>query len=74
MASHQFCVRIPLELDERLVAYATESHTTKTKVMVDALAHYLGCEGDVPLIRRMLELEQRIAALEALNKGQVHSK
>jgi predicted DNA-binding protein len=73
MASHQFCVRIPLELDSRLAAYALESRTTKTKVMVDALAHYLGCADDVPLIRRVVELEERIAALEALNETSLSS-
>ncbi len=40
-ASSQFCVRILSELDELLVAYAKQNGTTKTKVMVDALAYYL---------------------------------
>ncbi|MUG95538.1 toxin-antitoxin system HicB family antitoxin [Scytonema sp. UIC 10036] len=65
MASPQFCVRIPPELEERLVAYAKQSGISKTKVMVDALAYYLGCADDVPLIRRVLELEERMAAIEA---------
>ncbi|MFL9458558.1 ribbon-helix-helix protein, CopG family [Scytonema millei] len=65
MVSPQFSVRIPPELDERLNAYAKQAGTTKTKVMIDALAHYLGCADDVPLIRRVLELEERMAALEA---------
>lgn len=65
MASSQFCVRIPSELDELLVAYAKQNGTTKTKVMVDALAHYLGFSKHVPLIHRMVELEERMAGLEA---------
>ncbi len=65
MASSQFCVRIPSELDELLVAYAKQNGTTKTKVMVDALAHYLGFSDRVPLIHRMVELEERVAGLEA---------
>ncbi|KYC43483.1 hypothetical protein WA1_10480 [Scytonema hofmannii PCC 7110] len=63
-SSPQFSVRIPPELDERLNAYAKQAGTTKTKVIIDALAHYLGCADDVPLIRRVLELEERVAALE----------
>jgi predicted DNA-binding protein len=65
MASLQFSIRLPLKLDERLNAYAQQAGTTKTKVMLDALAHYLGCANDVPLIRRVMELEARMAALEA---------
>jgi predicted DNA-binding protein len=65
MASPQFSVRIPPELDERLNAYVKQAGTTKTKVMIDALAHYLGCADDVPLIRRVIQMEERLAALEA---------
>jgi len=38
--------------------------------MLDALAHYLGCADDVPLTRRVIELEERLAALEAQVKSQ----
>ncbi len=64
MASLQFSIRLPEKLDERLNAYAQQTGTTKTRVMIDALAHYLGCADDVPLIRRVFELEERMAALE----------
>ena len=70
MASPQFSVRIPLELDERLNVYVKLAGTTKTKVMLDALAHYLGCADDVPLIRRVIELEERVTTLEAQAKSQ----
>lgn len=73
MASPQFSVRLPVELDERLNDYAKQAGTTKTKVMIDALAHYLGCGGDVPLIRRVIDIEERLAVLEAQGK-QVWSK
>ena len=69
MASPQFSVRIPSELDERLNAYVKQAGTTKTKVMLDALAHYLGCADDVPLIRRVIQMEERLAALEAQAEG-----
>ncbi len=68
MASPQFSIRLPVKLDEQLNAYAQQTGTTKTKVMLDALAHYLGCADDVPLIRRVFELEERMAALEAKNE------
>ena len=69
MASPQFSVRIPPELDKRLLVYAKQNGMTKTKVMIDALAHYLGCAEDVPLIRRVIELEEKVATLESLVKG-----
>jgi len=65
MASPQFSIRLPVKLDERLNAYAKDSGTTKTKVMLDALAYYLGCADDVPLVRRVFEIEERLAVLEA---------
>ncbi|KYC41422.1 hypothetical protein WA1_22285 [Scytonema hofmannii PCC 7110] len=57
MASPQFSVRILTELNERLNAHVKQASTTKPKVIIDALAHYLGCADDVPLIRRVLEVE-----------------
>ncbi|MBR8840826.1 MAG: ribbon-helix-helix protein, CopG family [Stigonema ocellatum SAG 48.90 = DSM 106950] len=69
MASPQFSIRLPVKLDERLNTYAQQTGTTKTKVMLDALAHYLGCSDDVPLTRRVFELEERVTALEAQAEG-----
>ena len=43
MASPQFSVRIPPQLDEKLKEYAAKNGTTKTEVMIAALANYLGC-------------------------------
>ena len=37
--------------------------------MISALAHYLGCESEVPLSQRVVELEERVAALEAVVKA-----
>ncbi len=69
MASLQFSIRLPVKLDKQLNAYAQETGTTKTRVMIDALAHYLGCADDVPLTRRVFEIEERLAALEAQMKS-----
>ncbi len=64
MASLQFSVRIPPELDKRVKEYAAKNNTTKSDVMVTALARYLGYESKVPMNQRMVELEQRMAKLE----------
>lgn len=69
MISPQCSIRIPKELDARLIAYAKQNHVTKTKVMIDALAHYLSRTGNVPLIDRVAEIEQRVAVLEASIKN-----
>ncbi|KYC42149.1 hypothetical protein WA1_19340 [Scytonema hofmannii PCC 7110] len=42
-----------------LMLMHSQAGTTKTKVMIDALAHYLGCADDVPLIRRVIQMEER---------------
>lgn len=68
MASPQFSVRIPPELDAQVKQFAEENCLTKTKVMIDALAHYLGCASDMPMSRRMLEIEHRVAVLETAIK------
>ena len=69
MVSPQFSVRLPKELDERLNTYVKVAGTTKTKVMLDALAYYLGCTDDVPLVRRVIEMEERLTALETEVRG-----
>ena len=65
MVSPQFSVRIPPKLFVKLREYAAKNGTTKTEVMIAALANYLGDASEVPLIQRMVEIEQRMAALEA---------
>jgi hypothetical protein len=55
-------------VDEKLVAYGKESGMSKTKVMINALVSYLGCTDDVPLIRRVIEIEKRMTVLEASMK------
>ncbi|MEN0051794.1 MAG: hypothetical protein AAF806_32310 [Bacteroidota bacterium] len=65
MASSQFSIRIPPELDEKVKEYAVVNHTTKSRVMIDALAYYLGNIEDVPLSRKVMELEKRMTSLEA---------
>lgn len=65
MASSQFSVRIPPKLDEKVKEYAVVNHTTKSRVMIDALAYYLGNIEDVPLSRKVMELEKKMTSIEA---------
>ena len=55
MSVPQFSIRIPPELEQRINDYAKENRTTKTRVMIDALAYYLGCIDDLPLSRKVIE-------------------
>lgn len=65
MASSQFSIRIPPGLDEKVKEYAVVNHTTKSRVMIDALAYYLGNIEDIPLSRKVMELDKRLASIEA---------
>ncbi len=68
MAKSQIAVRIPRSLLEKLNSYVDSTGTTKTEVIVGALAQYLGCAETVPLSQRVAELEMRVNQLEALMK------
>ncbi|MEH2336176.1 DNA-binding domain-containing protein [Nostoc sp.] len=69
MTKPQIVVRIPPYLLEKLNNYAQQTGTSKTEVVVSALAHYLGCVENLPLNQRVAELEARTAVLEALVKA-----
>ncbi|MEH2114326.1 DNA-binding domain-containing protein [Nostoc sp.] len=69
MTKPQIVVRIPPYLLEKLNNYAQQTGTSKTEVVVGALAHYLGCVENLPLNQRVAELEARTAVLEALLKA-----
>ena len=60
MAKSQIAVRIPRSLLEKLNSYVDSTGTTKTEVIVGALAQYLGCAETVPLSQRVAELEMRV--------------
>jgi hypothetical protein len=64
MAKSQIAVRIPPPLLAELKQYVEQVGTSKTDVVVSAIAQYLGCAETVPLSQRMAELERRMAALE----------
>jgi predicted DNA-binding protein len=57
--------RVPPHLYEKLVAHTTKTKSSKSDVMISALATYLESAEDVSLSQRMVKLEMRVAALEA---------
>ena len=70
MGKPQIAVRIPPSLMEKLNSYVEKTGTSKTDVVVSAIAQYLGCPESVPLSQRVAELEARMAELEAEVRGQ----
>ncbi|MGB5594550.1 MAG: DNA-binding domain-containing protein [Crocosphaera sp.] len=67
MSKSQLGVRIPNTLLNKLNSYTQETGTSKTEVVVSAIAEYLGCADSVPLSQRVAEVERRLTMLEAKN-------
>ncbi len=65
MGKPQIAVRIPPSLMEKLNSYVEKTGTSKTDVVVSAIAQYLGCAESVPLSQRLAEVERRVGELEA---------
>jgi predicted DNA-binding protein len=65
MGKPQIAVRMPPSLMEKLNSYVERTGTSKTDVVVSAIAHYLGCAESVPLSQRVAEVERRVGELEA---------
>lgn len=65
MGKPQIAVRIPPPLLAELNQYVERVGTSKTDVIVSAIAAYLGCAETVPLSQRMAEVERKVAELEA---------
>ncbi len=68
MTKSQIAVRIPPSLLTELNQYVERTGTSKTNVVVSALAQYLGCADNVPLTQRVAALEAKMAELSALVK------
>ncbi|MEH1974702.1 MAG: DNA-binding domain-containing protein [Nostoc sp.] len=68
MAKSQVAVRIPPYLLQELNNYVEQTGTSKTDVIVSAIAQYLGCTSAVPLSQRIAELEAKVEELQALVK------
>jgi hypothetical protein len=69
MGKPHLAIRIPPSLLAELNSYVEQVGTSKTDVVVSAIAQYLGCAENVPLSQRMAEVERKIAVLESMVKG-----
>ena len=64
MSSVSVGVRIPSNLYEKLLAHTSKINTSKSEVIISALAKYLDATEDVPLSVKVANLEKRIVLLE----------
>ncbi len=69
MGKRQIAVRVPDNLLERLDNYVKDKKTSKTDVVIGALAQYLDSPENVPLGERMTAVEDKLAQLEAQLKA-----
>ena len=69
MTKPQITVRISPPLLTELNQYVKQTGTSKTDVVVSAIAQYLGNAEAAPMSQRVAELEKRMAALEAKEKA-----
>ena len=65
MGKPQITVRLSPSLLRELNQHIERTGTSKTDVVVSAIAQYLDCAEEVPLSQRMAELEKKVAKLEA---------
>lgn len=68
MAKSQIAVRLPPSLLAKLNNYVEQTGTSKTDVVISAIAQYLGCADSVPLSQRVAKLETKVEELQALVK------
>ena len=68
MKNPQITVRISPDLLQTLNQYAEKSGTSKTDVVISAIAQYLGRPDNTPVMQRIAELERRMEAVEAKEK------
>ncbi|KKD38215.1 hypothetical protein WN50_10120 [Limnoraphis robusta CS-951] len=60
----QIAVRIPRSLLYKLNRYIQIMGMSQTEIVVSALSQYLDSPEDVPLIERIVKIEERLAKLE----------
>ena len=68
MKHPQITVRITADLLKTLNKYAEESGTSRTDVVISAIAQYLGRPDNTPVMQRIAELERRVDEIEAREK------
>ncbi|OBQ41451.1 MAG: DNA-binding domain-containing protein [Anabaena sp. MDT14b] len=64
MSKPQIAIRLSPSLLQELNNYVELTGTSKTDVVVSAIAQYLGCADNVPLNQRMGDMERRMSELE----------
>ena len=69
MSIPQFSIRIPPTIDKQVKQFAKDNNITKTKVMIDALNHYLGNIKQTSLNQKLHENKQKISAIELIIKN-----
>ena len=65
MGKPQITVRISPSLLNSLNQYVESTGTSKTDVVISAIAQYLDCSDSKPVNQRLAELEKRMSAVEA---------
>ncbi len=68
MTKPQITIRISPSLLMELNNYVDKTGTSKTDVVITALANHLGCADNVPLSQRVAELEAKVEKIQALMK------
>lgn len=69
MSIPQFSIRIPSTLDKKVKEFAKRNNITKTKVMIDALNHYLGSVERTYLNQELHEIKEKVSAIELILKN-----
>ena len=64
MKKPQITVRLSPSLLMELDQYVENAGTSKTDVVVSAIATYIGCNESVRLSQRIAELERRVSVVE----------
>jgi predicted DNA-binding protein len=68
MNTVQLGIRIPSSINERLTEFMEQTSMSKTEVVINALASYMGCTDEISITDRMASIEAKMALLEALVK------
>ncbi len=68
MSSVSVGVRVPSNLYDKLLAHTSKVHASKSEVIISALAQYLESTEDIPLSKRVAELETKVEELQVLVK------
>lgn len=68
MVKPQIAIRMPPSLLDELNQYVRKTGTTKTDVVVSAIAQYINYSSNISLVQRVAELEMEVKELQALVK------